>query len=265
MAPEQLRSPRDVDARVDVWALGAILFELLTGRPPIDGASFDELRRAITGTPVPPIPGIPPELEWAVHRCLAKDPTQRFESVSALVTALVPFGSEESAHIAERVRRLPRGPRRVSEPPAAQPAPPTLAATLTEDGVVGAAPRKPARAAFVFFGVGLAVVAVGGGVLVRSRARERPVAAEAAVAVPSNNAIAVDAQPATPSAEPPSPTPSVEPSAAPTVSAAPRVARPVPREAPAPASSPSAALQAASAQLPDPLRMDGGTMFDGRK
>src|SRR5262249_5909243 len=44
MAPEQLRSPRDVDVRADVWALGAILFELVAGKPAFGGETLEEIR-----------------------------------------------------------------------------------------------------------------------------------------------------------------------------------------------------------------------------
>jgi serine/threonine-protein kinase len=83
MAPEQLRSTRDVDARADVWALGVSLRELLTG----------ELDEA---------PVQPAGLDRIVRRCLEIDPAKRFPSARELAAALAPFGSDVSAGIAAR-------------------------------------------------------------------------------------------------------------------------------------------------------------------
>jgi serine/threonine-protein kinase len=89
MAPEQLRSTRDVDARADIWALGVTLRELLTG-------GLDEVRVQ------------PPALDKVVRRCLEPDPALRFESARDLAAALAPFGSDVAAGIAGRLGR-PRG------------------------------------------------------------------------------------------------------------------------------------------------------------
>jgi len=84
MAPEQLRSTRDVDARADIWALGVTLRELLTG-------GLDEVRVQ------------PPALDKIIKRCLEPDPALRFESARQLATALAPFGSDVAAGIATRL------------------------------------------------------------------------------------------------------------------------------------------------------------------
>ena len=106
MAPEQIRSPADVDARADVWALGVILFELLTGVPPFDGLTLEELRHSVTTSPAPRVPNVPAPLQAAIHRCLAKDPDARFASVHALAEALAPFASGDGALAAARVGRI---------------------------------------------------------------------------------------------------------------------------------------------------------------
>ena len=95
MSPEQVRSTRDVDARSDVWALGAILYTSLTGQTPFVAASVAELSVAILGhAPIPPRSlraDIPPELEATVLKCLEKDPARRFASASELAMSLARF------------------------------------------------------------------------------------------------------------------------------------------------------------------------------
>ncbi len=90
MAPEQLAGR--VSPAVDTWALGAVLYEALCGRPPYVGASAVDVMAAILqGTPAPPrelAPSVPPALEVIVLRCLEKDPDARWPSAAALADAL---------------------------------------------------------------------------------------------------------------------------------------------------------------------------------
>jgi hypothetical protein len=95
MAPEQMRSSRAADARADIWSLGIVLYELTTGRTPFQGDSvtalcFDVMER----TPDPPSrinPELPAAFDRVVERCLAKSPSDRFQSMAELATALRPF------------------------------------------------------------------------------------------------------------------------------------------------------------------------------
>jgi serine/threonine-protein kinase len=107
MPPEQLRSARHVDARSDIWALGAVLFELLTGRTPFVAQTFPELCMKVAQDPAP-APSvfraeIPPELDAAVLRCLQKDAAQRHQNVGDLANVLQPFAPEEAREFARRV------------------------------------------------------------------------------------------------------------------------------------------------------------------
>jgi serine/threonine protein kinase len=108
MAPEQLRSARDVDARADLWALGVILFELLSGKPPFTEESLDALTLAINQRAAPPLRGVPAALDAVVQRCLAKDREGRWPDAPSLAAALVPFASAEGRASAERIGRMMR-------------------------------------------------------------------------------------------------------------------------------------------------------------
>lgn len=89
MAPEQMRPSADVDARADVWALGVVLFEALTGRPPFESASLPELCLKIMLDEPPPLPdSCPAELAACVRRCLANDPRERYASARELADSL---------------------------------------------------------------------------------------------------------------------------------------------------------------------------------
>jgi serine/threonine-protein kinase len=101
MAPEQARGAKDVDHRVDLYALGVILFRALTGQHPFDDGSFPLLIVKICTEPPPPVRlyrgDVPDELEAIITRLLAKDRGLRFGSARALREALAPFRSLTAA------------------------------------------------------------------------------------------------------------------------------------------------------------------------
>lgn len=113
MAPEQLRSSRDVDAACDQHALGVILFELLTGKRPYEGENPVAVAKAIAhGTPLSVgavRPSLEAELVAVVDRALAKEPEQRFPSLAEFAEALGPFGSPGAAALAGVIRRALQG------------------------------------------------------------------------------------------------------------------------------------------------------------
>jgi eukaryotic-like serine/threonine-protein kinase len=110
MSPEQIRSSKNVDARADVWALGTILHELLTGSPAYVADTVPGLLAMIVADSPPPLsasrPDAPPELEAAILRCLQKDRDQRFSSVSELARALERFASNEVRPLVKRIARI---------------------------------------------------------------------------------------------------------------------------------------------------------------
>jgi tetratricopeptide (TPR) repeat protein/tRNA A-37 threonylcarbamoyl transferase component Bud32/TolB-like protein len=114
MSPEQIRGPRDVDARADVWALGLILFELLTQARPFGGDSAAARLAATAADPPVPLRKLLPDasaaLETAILGCLEKDPSRRTPSVAALARALAPFAPPRAAGSIERVEATLRAP-----------------------------------------------------------------------------------------------------------------------------------------------------------
>src|SRR6266566_4356388 len=148
MAPEQVMG-HDVDKRADIYAMGALTFEMLTGRLPYIGANRMEVAYATVNTPIPSVvkinPNLPDELDQLLSRVLAKDPNKRPQTVRDLLAQMArlpqrrtsPPGVAASASVASAgpaggVAVLPRpaigsnGPDTTSMKamPASPPAPP---------------------------------------------------------------------------------------------------------------------------------------------
>lgn len=145
-SPELLRKAKNVDVRTDVWSLGAIFYELITGRPPFTGETA-MLMLQITKEDPPPAStlrsGIPTEVDQIISWALTKDVDARFKNVYAFAQALQPYAPPEGQVLIDRIRQITESARQkrkggaapagVSFPTASPAATPTPAA----------APRRP--------------------------------------------------------------------------------------------------------------------------
>jgi serine/threonine-protein kinase len=112
MSPEQLQSSGRVDHRTDIWALGVVLYELLTGRAPFRGADIQAIADSVMTNHPNPIrsvrPDLPPQIEDVIGKCLRTDPSERYASVEALAADLAPFVEREPTFtIVRRKRPVP--------------------------------------------------------------------------------------------------------------------------------------------------------------
>ncbi len=178
MSPEQVLASHDVDARTDIWSIGVVLYELLTGKHPFVGDNLRDLITKINEQPAPHLPFDHPELDGIIRKCLAKEPARRYRDVGELAKVLGPLGSTPVrtlpsviAHVLEtgKVSRVPNGPPTVVDRPLDATPEPTVelsdaahasvATTLQQaSGVV--APQKRASNRLVWLAVP-AVLAVG--------------------------------------------------------------------------------------------------------
>jgi len=274
MSPEQLRSTRDVDARADIWSIGAILHALLTGDPPYDGESNADVSAKIirdAPTPIRQIrPEVPKEIEDVILRCLEKDPAARFGDVAELANALAGVTQRESIKAsAARVSRgaagvAPTLMSRSSDPPAADAPPsapvgPTRTASAWGETGRRDVPPGRGRTALRLAGTLLAAVALVaiGALGVTRLQRQSPAAAGTGSSIPVPPSFAVTT--AVPeSSAPPAPTPPATTSAA--AAAASSVAAPPGR----PTVLRRAPIASASAAPPAAPKPTTG-LFDGRE
>ena len=108
MSPEQASGRTDIDARTDVYSLGAVAFTVFTGRPPFEGRSSSDIMRQHLTSEVPRLrdvlPGIPGALDEAVQRCLAKEPSARWRDPIEFANALTNAGDSWWGTLVRRAR-----------------------------------------------------------------------------------------------------------------------------------------------------------------
>jgi serine/threonine-protein kinase len=228
MAPEQAAGCADCDHRVDVYATGALLYEMMTGRSPYKGSNYNNLLAQIVTSDPPPLRELRPDLDAGfaavIERAMRRNPADRFADAGRMLQALLPFGA----------RRTPFEQQAGGAEEAAADA--AEAAPAAEDWTVNAAPRLgtgPAEAAapgsrgtIYSAGAGLLLLGlVAGWLLLRDRPR-----GEATGTAPPEEQPAAAVTAAPPRTEPPRlvreaepPVPPVPPMAAPPADAAPAV------------------------------------------
>lgn len=110
MSPEQFQSARNVDARADIWSIGAVLYEVLARQVPFNGKTAFDLCIAITNQPTPHIrtvrPEVPIGLEEVISKCLEKDRNNRYSNVAQFAVALAPYGPKRVRASVERISRV---------------------------------------------------------------------------------------------------------------------------------------------------------------
>ena len=108
MSPEQMKASRNVDMRADIWAVGVMLYELLTGDVPFKGDSLPELCAVIVLDGVTPkardvVPELPEGVDQVIAGCLARKRDERFANAAEVARALAPFAPERARHSVDRV------------------------------------------------------------------------------------------------------------------------------------------------------------------
>jgi eukaryotic-like serine/threonine-protein kinase len=173
MSPEQMRSSKDVNAQTDIWALGVILFELLTGRVPFLGETVTEVAIHVATQSPPPIRSLRPDaipgLEAVIFKCLEKQRDNRYPTVADLAVGLLPFGSVRAKALVERISGIV-GTDRLSASAAGSSA--RVRGTLLAPGSVAPWSSLPHRVKGKAFAGGLAAIgvlgAIGALILVRT-------------------------------------------------------------------------------------------------
>jgi serine/threonine-protein kinase len=150
MSPEQFASASDVDHRTDIWALGIILYELVTGEVPFADSTllriWDKVRTAAPRPLEELRRDAPAALNPVLDKCLAKQPEDRFQTVAAFATALAPFAPERGRASVARVVRISDSERNGGTSPVSLPRiedAPSDAPTIVSAG--GEAPVPHAR------------------------------------------------------------------------------------------------------------------------
>ena len=251
MSPEQMRDPRNVDARSDIWSLGVVLYRLVAGKPPFEADTLGRLLSMVMhenpDTLAQVRADLPPGFSETVQRCLEKDANVRYSNIAELAYGLVPFAADamRARAAADRiagtlsVAQMPRtheitallnipspspsstgatGPHLRQASPSNPPGASDTGTAAPWAGTQGGR-RDPARTNFVWAAIMLAAMLAAGAVFAKVR-HDRNLAADgaAAAAGPQTGAALPETEPAT--ADP------LRTAAAPVVSASAATTRP---------------------------------------
>ena len=191
MSPEQVRATQEVDNRTDIWSLGVVLFELLTGRTAFPGETVTQVCARVLESKTPKLDDYcrdaPAELGHVIERCLMKDPKDRYQTAAALAQALLPFAPSRARLHAERANSVLSG---TALPISSEPGGPVRSVKPTELSLdhsaipvvtTGALARKPSRKRAVLVG-SVSILAIGLGFWLARRGQPNPAPAPAVTA-----------------------------------------------------------------------------------
>jgi serine/threonine-protein kinase len=111
MSPEQVRDEEHIDHRTDIWSVGVVLHELLTGQVPfgVGAEGMGEIFGAILNEPLAPVSGkrndVSPALDAVIARCLSRSVDERYSDVSEIARALAPFGTGKWNHLVDSIEQ----------------------------------------------------------------------------------------------------------------------------------------------------------------
>jgi serine/threonine-protein kinase len=272
MSPEQARGDTSIDARTDVWAVGAVLFEMIAGRPPFDAPSTNLIITKIITERATPItefvPLVPPDVAALVHRALEPQRARRYQTMAEFrdaVMACSEYPSELRSRRTTARHTVPASFAPASIPAPARPSGDTVVnaaappgATQGTTSVIQRSPRPSSNRLALVLAAGLA--AIGIAAVVAAMRWERPVA-HAPPRAPSR-ALTQDRTPAlsavTPAPAAPAPVPTA-PAPAPLVPPAVDPAEPALNAVPH-ASGNTAHHPTPSVPMPDLHRRPGGPL-----
>jgi serine/threonine-protein kinase len=266
MAPEQMKSGRSADPRSDIWSIGVVMYQLITGRPPFSGESYADLVLKVgLEPPAPMMVQLPNGLGEVILRCLEKDPRGRHQHVGDLARMLAPYATDpiSAAQSAGRTMRIlqQRGAQGqvgqqgsplsagggLSTPIPISPAqltprswPPSQGTSLSQGAGQMTMKTRGARGLLVAGVIGLCVVAGAGGYIVSQMRAPAAAPREPHVTAPAPT------RPPIPTPDPAA-APAPSEAAAPSTASAPSTAAGPATAAPSTAAAPAAAAPSESA------------------